>query len=131
MSYVSVPPGLSRSRVGKRIVYQSTLPGLKVKIWNKEAFDGFKQKGRFPNIDREMLDFSIKKLNEPEEMDVDETSLECMDVDTSSFEKLGPGTRSKVQVQRRSLGPKHFTKFGLPTTTHTPTHHHHKLLGHF
>ena len=34
-------------------------------------------------------------------------------------EKLGPGTKSKVQVQRRSLGPKHFTKLGLPTT-HTP-----------
>ena len=41
------------------------------------------------------------------------------------FEKLGPGTKSKAQVQRRSLGPKHFTKFGLPTH---PTH---KLLGHF
>ena len=49
----------------------------------------------------------------------------------SVFEKLGPGTKSKVQVQRRSLwpGPKHFTKFGLPTTTHH--HHPHKLLGHF
>ena len=28
------------------------------------------------------------------------------------IEKLGPGTKSKVQVQRQSLGPKHFTKFG-------------------
>ena len=37
-----------------------------------------------------------------------------------TIEKLGPGTKSKVQVQRPSLGPKHFTKFGLPT--HTPTH---------
>ena len=37
-----------------------------------------------------------------------------------SIEKLGPGTKSKVQVQRRSLGPKHFTKLGL----HTTTHHH-------
>ena len=51
-----------------------------------------------------------------------------------SIEKLGPGKKTKVQVQRRSLGPKHFTKFGLHTTT---THHHHhtphphKLLGHF
>ena len=43
------------------------------------------------------------------------------------IEKLGPGTKSKVQVQSRSLWPKHFTKFGLPTT-HTPTQ---KLLGHF
>ena len=84
MSYVRVPLGLSRSRVGKRIVYQSTLPGLKVKIWKKEDFDGFKENGRFPNIDREMLDFSIKKLNEPEDMDVDETTLECMDVDKTS-----------------------------------------------
>ena len=35
------------------------------------------------------------------------------------IEKLGPGTKSNVQVQRRSLGPKHFTKLGLHT------HHHH------
>ena len=40
----------------------------------------------------------------------------------TDIEKLGPGTKSKVQVQRRSLGLKHFTKFGLPTTTT------HKLL---
>ena len=47
----------------------------------------------------------------------------------SFIEKLGPGTKSKVQVQRRSLGPKHFAKFGL----HTYHHHipHNKLLGHF
>ena len=50
--------------------------------------------------------------------------------DSSDFEKLGPGTKSKVQVQRRSLGPKHFTKLGL----HTHHHHHtptHKILEHF
>ena len=35
----------------------------------------------------------------------------------------------KTQVQSRSLGPKCFTKFGLPTTIHHP--HTHKLLGHF
>ena len=34
---------------------------------------------------------------------------------------LAQSPKSKVQVQRRSLGPKHFTKFGLPTTT-TTTH---------
>ena len=34
------------------------------------------------------------------------------------IEKLGPGTKSKVQVQRQSLGPKHFTKTP-PTTTQT------------
>ena len=44
------------------------------------------------------------------------------------FEKLGPSTKSKVQFQRRSLGPKHFTKFGLPTHHPTTTH---KLFGHF
>ena len=88
MSYVKVPPGLTRIRVGKRIVYQSNPPGLRVKIWNREAFDGFKLKGRFSNIDREELDFSIKKLNEPEDMDIDETSQEeeCIDVDNSSLE---------------------------------------------
>ena len=48
------------------------------------------------------------------------------------IEKLGPGTKSKVR--RRSLGPKHFTKFGLHTHhthTHTPHTTTHKLLGHF
>ena len=44
------------------------------------------------------------------------------------IEKLGPGTKSKVQVQRQSLGPKQFTKFGLHTHPNPPPH---KLLGHF
>ena len=83
MSYVKVPPGLTRSRVGKRIVYQSNPPGLRVKIWNREDFDEFKLKGRFPHIEREELDFSTKRLNEPEDMDVDETSLDCINVDNS------------------------------------------------
>ena len=45
----------------------------------------------------------------------------------SLIEKLSQGTKSKVQVLRRSLGPKHFTKLGLPT--HPPPTH--KLLGNF
>ena len=40
----------------------------------------------------------------------------CKCKSIGNIEKLGPGTKSKVQVQRRSLGPKHFTKFGLHTT---------------
>ena len=64
MSYVRVPAGLTRSKVGKRIVYQSNPPGLRVKIWNLRDFDELKLKGRFSDIDREALNFSTKKTNE-------------------------------------------------------------------
>ena len=60
-----VPAGLTRSKVGKRIVYQSNPPGLRVKIWTLRDFDEFKLKGRFGDIDREALNFSTKKVNEP------------------------------------------------------------------
>ena len=50
-----------------------------------------------------------------------------LDFSSTFFEKLGPGTQSKVQVQRQSLGPKHFTKFGLPTP---PTQTFRRLLRH-
>ena len=36
------------------------------------------------------------------------------------IERLGHGTNSNTHAQRRSLGPKHFTELGLPTTHHTP-----------
>ena len=41
--------------------------------------------------------------------------------ETLLIERLGPGTNTKHKVQRRSLGPKHFTKFGLLTHHHTHT----------
>ena len=77
MSYVKVPAGLTRSIVGRRIVYESLPPGLRVKIWKLRDFDDFKQKGRFSDIDRGELDFSTKKINEPEDyMEIDEVATE-------------------------------------------------------
>ena len=80
MSYVRVPQGLTRSRIGNRIVYESNSPGLRVRIWKHSDFDNYKEKGRFSNIDRGELDFSSKKANLPDDMEVDK-SVEDMDID--------------------------------------------------
>lgn len=72
-----VPDGLIRSKVGNRIVYESTPPGLKVRIWKHKDFDDFKLKGRFPHIERSELNFSTKLVNAPEgfmEVDLTDTT---------------------------------------------------------
>ena len=72
-----VPEGLIRSKVGNRIVYESTPPGLKVRIWKHKDFDDFKLKGRFPHIERSDLNFSTKLVNAPEgfmEVDLTDTT---------------------------------------------------------
>ena len=79
MSYVRVPQGLTRSRIANRIVYESNSPGLRVRIWKHSDFDNYKEKGRFSNIDRGELDFSSKKANAPDDMEVDK-SVEDMDI---------------------------------------------------
>ena len=72
-----IPDGLIRSKVGNRIVYESTPPGLKVRIWKHKDFDAFKLKGRFPHIERSELNFSTKLVNAPEgfmEVDLTDTT---------------------------------------------------------
>ena len=72
MSYVRVPPGLTRINKGTRVIYQSNPPGLRVKIYGVRDFDEMKLRGRFAHIDRGQLNFSTKIANEPEEhMEVD------------------------------------------------------------
>ena len=89
MSFVEVPPGLTRYEVGKRIVYQSNPPGLRVKIWRKQDFDEFKERGRFANIDRNELDFSIKKINKPDDqMEVDHVEAVDGEVDTMEVDNM-------------------------------------------
>jgi hypothetical protein len=58
MSTVKVPPGWVRKKVGKKVVYISDAP--KVKIWKIGDFDRFKKKGRFLTVNRHTLNFSIK-----------------------------------------------------------------------
>ena len=58
MSTVKVPPGWIRKKVGKKIVYITDSP--RVRIWKISEFDAIQKKGRFSTIPREMLSFSIK-----------------------------------------------------------------------
>ena len=76
MSYVRIPNGFTRSQVGKRIVYQSNPPGLRVKIWNLHDFDELKEKGRFSHIRRTELNFSTKKLNQPDHVEDDHLGID-------------------------------------------------------
>ena len=61
MSKIKVPPGWLRKQVGKKVVYISEPP--RVRIWNLGDFDKLKAKGRFADIDREMLNFSLKVID--------------------------------------------------------------------
>ena len=67
MSFVKVPPGLTRNHVGKRIVYHSNPPGFRVKIYSHRDFDEMKLKGRFSDIDSKELNFSTKVITLPED----------------------------------------------------------------
>jgi hypothetical protein len=58
MSKNVVPPGWTRKKVDKRIVYICDPP--RVHIWNIKDFDNLKRKGRFPTVSRETLSFSTK-----------------------------------------------------------------------
>ena len=58
MPGLNIPPGWTRKKTGKKIVYVTDLP--KCQIWSKNDFDKFKKGGRFLNIDRDTLNFSIK-----------------------------------------------------------------------
>ena len=65
MGRVKVPRGWKRTKVEKRIVYESCPP--RVKIWKIDEFDKFKLKGRFVNVDRKELNFSVKMDNDSSE----------------------------------------------------------------
>ena len=58
MLRVKVPPGWTRKKVGKKILYVTDPP--RVSIWKIGDFDRLKKKGRFPGISRDTLNFSIK-----------------------------------------------------------------------
>ena len=58
MSNLFVPPGWTRKKVGRKIVYICEAP--KLQIWNIKEFDRLKKKGRFLHVDRHSLNFSTK-----------------------------------------------------------------------
>ena len=58
MNKVKVPPGWVRKQVNKKILYITDAP--KTHIWKIGEFDKLKGKGRFPDVERESLNFSIK-----------------------------------------------------------------------
>ena len=58
MSEFSVPPGWTRKKVGRRIVFISDAP--RVHIWNIKEFDKFQENGRFSTVNRVTLNFSVK-----------------------------------------------------------------------
>ena len=100
MPRVKVPPGWTRKKVGRRIVYISEPPRSTIR--NIEHFDNFKKNGRFPTIDREMLNFSAKFENEStdtedcvEDMDIDDEHEQQEDklvhLDDEQSHESGPG----------------------------------------
>ena len=58
MSTILVPPGWVRKRIGKRIVYITDHP--RVQIQSVTQFDKLKSAGRYLNVTRQMLNFSLK-----------------------------------------------------------------------
>ena len=62
MGKVPIPKGWKRLKVGNRIVYESDPP--RVKIYKTSVFDKLKANGRFGNVQREQLNFSLKFENE-------------------------------------------------------------------
>ena len=115
MSFVKVPPDLTRNHVGKRIIYHSNPPGLRVKIYSHRDFDEMKLKGRFSDIDSKELNFSTKVITLPEdqmEVEADEAigvSVEDSIHDNAAVEVLEvptawsplPSTRQRTSATPR------------------------------
>ena len=110
MGKVKVPRGWKRRKEGKRIVYESDPP--RVKIWKIDDFEKLKEKGRFVNVTKQDLNFSVKMENEtseepdnvPETMDTDHGSgsIETLiDIDVAYHADTAPVSRGFEAVQNQ------------------------------
>ena len=110
MGKVKVPRGWKRRKEGKRIVYESDPP--RVKIWKIDDFEKLKEKGRFVNVTKQDLNFSVKMENEtseepdnvPETMDTDHgsASIETLiDIDVAYHADTAPVSRGFEAVQNQ------------------------------
>ena len=93
MPKVKVPRGWKRSIVGRKIVYDSDKP--RVRIWNKTDFEEKKNSGRFVNIEIGDLNFSIKFENDTSD---EEDMQEDLDENNPDMEPLDLNERVEIDV---------------------------------
>ena len=94
MPKVKVPRGWKRSIVGRKIVYDSDKP--RVRIWKRSDFEDQKRAGRFGNIEIGDLDFSIKVENETS--DEEHNMQEDLDENNPAMEPLDLDERVEIDI---------------------------------